>query len=69
MKTKDNAFQMINSTRAINQAKEMVKLYMTSESELQGPKITDVFSEESNQTSGLTGLVCLLFFENGILSD
>ena len=47
-------------------SEEMVKLYMTSESELQGLKITDVFSEESsNQTSGLIGLVCLRL-KNGI---
>ena len=33
-------------TLSDNSSKEMVKLYLTSESELQGKKITDVFSDE-----------------------
>ena len=44
-------------------SEEMVKLYMTSESELQGLKITDVFSEEFFESNFWTYWASMFAFE------
>ena len=44
-------------------SEEMVKLYMTSESELQGLKITDVFSEEFFKSNFWTYWASMFAFE------